>query len=106
MTAKQRFDPRTTKCPVNQYERHRWAKSFKDQVSKACYVTFLRCRYCAHFVTIQFERVVMPSGRVIVTERVSAVAGPGEVTAELQTERTEEADTKRTVNPQDFAGVE
>jgi hypothetical protein len=66
-------DPRQTICRVNQWGKHRWAISFKDKISKSQYFQVLRCRYCAVFVLAQFERTVLPSGRVTVTERVEAI---------------------------------
>lgn len=33
----------------------------------------LRCRYCAHYVGIQFMRVVLPSGAVMINESVREV---------------------------------
>jgi hypothetical protein len=66
-------DPRQTICRVNQWGKHRWATSFKDKISKAQYFQVLRCRYCADFLLAQFERTVLPSGRVTITERVEAI---------------------------------
>src|SRR4051812_26133305 len=80
VTAEQRYsqkgpkdDPRLTVCPVNQYGRHRWARSHRDTVSKTSYLQMLRCRYCAHYVGIQFQRVVLPSGAVMINEAVREV---------------------------------
>jgi hypothetical protein len=73
-------DPRLSVCPVNQWGKHRWARAIKDNVSKAQYIHLLRCRYCAKYLCVEFKRVVMPSGAVMVTERVSEVSAAPEVT--------------------------
>lgn len=63
-------DPRESFCAKNEHGNHRWARSFKDQISKTCYVQILRCRYCAHYVCVEFRRTILPSGRVEINERV------------------------------------
>ena|SRR5688572_11152628 len=62
-------DPRDEKCSVNKWQKHKWARSFKDAISKSRFIQILRCRYCARYVCVEFNRVVLPSGRVTVTER-------------------------------------
>lgn len=85
-----RHDPRLTKCAGNTREKHRWAQSFKDKVSKGRYIQILRCRYCAKYLQAEFERVVLPSGRVNVVSRVTEVEEVPEVTVKLQAEAPDE----------------
>lgn len=80
-------DPRDEKCTVNQWQKHKWARSFKDTISKAHYVQILRCRYCARFVCVEFKRVVLPSGRVIVEERAFETTRPNAPDATTDTLR-------------------
>jgi hypothetical protein len=62
-------DPRDSKCSINQVQKHKWSRSFKDIISKTRFIQILRCRYCARYVCVEFNRLVLPSGRVTVTER-------------------------------------
>lgn len=60
-------------CPINPFKTHRWSQAFKDKISKTQYFQVLRCRYCTQFLLIQFERVVLPSGRVTVWDHMDIV---------------------------------
>lgn len=101
VTVEQRNDPRESECAFYGHKRHRWSTSFKDVISKACYVQVLRCRYCAKFVAVQFDRVVLPSGRVTVNETVTAIVAADkdpEVTWKLRGQGASPFETKRTDN--------
>ena len=52
---------------------HKWAQSFKDKTSKTSYIQILRCRYCLQYLLAQFERTILPSGRVTVTQTVGII---------------------------------
>lgn len=66
-------DARQTVCSVNSRGTHKWTRATKDVISKSQFVHMLRCRYCATYVGIEFNRVLLPSGRVEVTQRVFAI---------------------------------
>lgn len=94
-------DPRNTKCGVNQWGKHKWARASKDTISKTQFIQILRCRYCAHFMGAEFNRTILPSGRVIITERVFAIEpaeDSGEVTVKLHKDESIDEAMKRIVN--------
>lgn len=62
-------DPRNSFCEIAASGAHKWARVSKDNITRAKWVVLLRCRYCAQFYGVQFDRVVLPSGRVEVRER-------------------------------------
>jgi hypothetical protein len=66
-------DKRLDDCPANPHRKHRWAQSFREKLSKTRFFQVLRCRYCANYLLVQFERTVLPSGRVTVTQAVDVV---------------------------------
>lgn len=98
-------DPRLSVCAVNQWGKHRWARAIKDNVSKSQYIHLLRCRYCAKYVCIEFKRVVMPSGAVMVTERVSEVTAAPEVTLASRLDCPMCGQTKRADNESGFVAA-
>lgn len=84
MTEPTEKDPRDSKCSVNTWGKHKWARAFKDVISKTQFVSVLRCRYCARFLCCEFERVILPSGRVAITERAFEPIAPDATTVGLQ----------------------
>ncbi len=79
-------DPRDEECSVNYTRKHKWSRHFKDKISKTKFVAILRCRFCARYVCVEFERVVLPSGRVTIKERAFETtkdAGDDEATVGL-----------------------
>lgn len=80
---------RESVCRVSTRGIHKWTRAIKHVISKAQFVHLLRCRYCAHYIGIEFNRVVLPSGRVTITERPFAIerANEGdEVTLKLRSD--------------------
>ena len=88
-------DPRESECFVSFTTRHKWSKGYKDKVNRGQYVQLLRCKYCAKYVCVEFKREILPSGRVMVTERAFETVEPTpEVTPQLHQEPTEPTDAE------------
>lgn len=93
------IDPRTIKCASNQWGIHRWSQAFKDKISPSRYFQILRCRYCAKYLIAQFERLLLPSGRVTVVDRYSGMESMDDSTLMLRWTGEDSTPLKRTHIP-------
>lgn len=89
-------DPRDEKCIANPQRMHKWVKSSRETITKAHFVQILRCRWCGHHVGLELKRVILPSGRVTITERPFKM--DQEVTDGLQSKKQNENDMKQIEN--------